>query len=78
MRIELWVDEGENPQYQALPWQVDFDSNGATRVFGLTLDRSTLKDAEMQMHSIAEITMFVSSVQPPVVEAYFDRINTGV
>ena len=75
--IGLWIPMGDIPQNQALPWQIEIDSSGATRVFGLTLDRSTLKDAEQHLHSIAEITMFVSPDQPSVVEAYFDNINAG-
>ena len=66
------VDRG-----QFLPWQIEHMANGATRVFGITLGETTLKEAEQQLRSAAKVTMFASPEGNYKIEAYFDKVLLG-
>ena len=66
---------GESPSPVAdLPWQIEHGQNGM-RVFGLTLGRSTLDEAQSKFQEPAEISLFVSDTGKFAAEAYFDRIS---
>ncbi len=58
-----------------LPWQVDINTQGYTRVFGLSLNQSTVNDAESQFASPAEISLFAEADGQQLIEAYFDKIS---
>ncbi|MCG6968198.1 MAG: hypothetical protein LJE85_00390 [Gammaproteobacteria bacterium] len=80
--IGLLIPGGEsgpsqNQPSQTLPWQIEPTSDGSIRVFGLTLGQSTLHDAEQQLRSAASVNLFAEPEQPPIVEAYFDKITAG-
>ncbi|OMH38746.1 hypothetical protein [Motiliproteus sp. MSK22-1] len=57
-----------------LPWQITTDADGNTSVFGLTLGKSTLKDAELSFENAATLSLFRTTSGEYSVEAYFDRI----
>ena len=57
-----------------LPWVIKVNSDGSSTVFGLTLGRSTLGDAERQFQEEAELTMFRSARGRLSVEGYFDDV----
>ncbi len=59
-----------------LPWHIEHDANGM-RVFGLTLGRSTLAEAQNKFQEQPEISMFVSETGKFAAEAYFDQVNLG-
>lgn len=59
-----------------LPWQIERDAN-STRVFGLTLGRSTLNEAQGKFQEQPEISLFVSDAGTLAAEAYFDQVNLG-
>lgn len=59
-----------------LPWQVEHTANGM-RVFGLTLGRSTLAEAQNKFQEQPEISLFVSEGGKFAAEAYFDQVNLG-
>ena len=67
------VDHVQQPS--TLPWQIESNKQGHTRVFGLNLNQSTVQDAENQFASPAEISLFVESDGKHVIEAYFDKIT---
>ncbi|HFC53315.1 MAG TPA: hypothetical protein ENJ43_02655 [Gammaproteobacteria bacterium] len=60
-----------------LPWQIVANDDGTSRVFGLTLSRSTLADAIRKIGEHPEITMFVSPDGKKAVEAYFEQVTLG-
>lgn len=64
-------------QKQTLPWQVERTAQGLTRVFGVTPGKSTLQQAEQQLNSEAEISLFATLEEEYVVEAYFDKVILG-
>lgn len=57
-----------------LPWAIKVNGDGSSTVFGLTLGRSTLGDAERQFQEEAELTMFRSVRGRLSVEGYFDDV----
>ncbi len=57
-----------------LPWMIEVNSAGESRVFDLTPGRSTLADAEKSLQSSAKINLFRSPEGKFAVEAFFDRI----
>jgi len=59
-----------------LPWHIKHDANGM-RVFGLTLGRSTLTEAQNKFQDVPEISLFVSESGKFAAEAYFDHVNLG-
>ena len=62
---------------QFLPWQIEPTAEGSIRVFGLTLDTSTLQEAEDLYHGGAEVSLFVAADGEQKVEAYFDKVVLG-
>jgi hypothetical protein len=75
--IGLLIPGGDHQPSHTLPWQIEPTSDGSIRVFGLTLGQSTLHDAEQQLRSAATVNLFAAPEQPPIVEAYFDKITLG-
>ena len=66
---------GKNKQQPPiLPWDIAIDSAGNTRVFNLTLNQSTLLDAQKEFKKEAKISMFASSQENYTIEAYFERL----
>lgn len=59
---------------EMLPWAIKVNSDGSSTVFGLTLGRSTLGDAERQFLGGDELTMFRSAKGRLSVESYFDDV----
>jgi hypothetical protein len=74
--IGLAVPVAPPPQQQTLPWQIDTTAQGATRVFGLTLEQSPLQAAEQRFAAAAEISLFRDGDKTRV-EAYFDKVTLG-
>jgi len=64
-------------QHAGFPWQVEILPSGHTRVFSLTLDESTVGDAEQLFKEIAELTLFSSTESPAVIEAFFNEVKIG-
>lgn len=55
-----------------LPWQIE-PHDGTLTVFGITLNQTTLQQAEAQWAEPAEVTLFIKG-ERRVVEAYFDSV----
>lgn len=69
--------ESSHPGDQFLPWQIETTADGSIRVFGLTLGKSTLQEANELYHHGAEVSLFVSPEGQYKVEAYFDKVVLG-
>jgi hypothetical protein len=61
-----------------LPWQIDSLPDGNSRVFGLTLSRSTLADAREHFGPDMEIAVIARRDETGSLEAYYSRVTTGV
>lgn len=59
---------------QFLPWQVELTNKGTSRVFGLEIGQSNLKEAEAIFRDNAELTLFASPGGKFQLEAYFDKV----
>ncbi len=75
----LLPDENIEDQTPRLPWQVEQDGQGRTRVFGFTLGETTLGEIRRLFQEEGEINLF-ARLDPDhqavayAVEAYFDQI----
>lgn len=61
-----------------LPWQIEILPDGNSRVFGLTLTRSTLGDAREHFGPDMEIAVIAGRGESGALEAYYSRVTTGV
>lgn len=58
-----------------LPWQIELLDDGSTKVFGLTLGKSTLREAEQVFREEAVISMFAIDEGARVVESFFKKVT---
>jgi hypothetical protein len=65
------------PKEQAinLPWQIQVIDNNHSKIFGLTLNQSTLAQAQQQFNAQAEVSLFSDANGMKGVEAYFDEVT---
>lgn len=74
LALALSMPGREHNVRENLPWQIEITNSGLTRVFGLVIGESSLRQFEDQFKEPAEISMFVTEAGDKVVEAYFDRV----
>lgn len=60
-----------------LPWQIDVAPDGSSRVFGLTLGRSTLDDASSRLGPAPQVAIVTAPGEPGALEAYFESVALG-
>ena len=60
-----------------LPWQIELLPEGSSRVFGLTLGRSTLDEARRKLGPDVQVALIVASGESGSLEAYYETINAG-
>lgn len=58
-----------------LPWHIEHPTADSTRVFGVTLNKSTVNDAEQSFKEDAKVSMFRSPQGKLATEAYFDEVT---
>ena len=63
------------PPAHGLPWQVERTADGATRVFGLVLGRSTLADADRD--GALQVAVVVPAGEAGALEGYLDPFAAG-
>lgn len=75
----LFVTPPSNQQdASALPWHATLDETGALNVLGLTLNKSTTRDAMQLYGNEVEIVLFSNSHNEPVsLEAFYDDMRIG-
>jgi len=59
------------------PWSVTLSERGNSQLLGITLDESTLLQAQQQWRASPKITLFMPKESPAKVEAYFERVTLG-
>lgn len=75
LALALLLPGGRAPdQDPRLPWQIQRLADGSSRVFGLTLGRSTLADARQELQAEGVLTLFRSPAGNFTLEAYFERL----
>lgn len=62
---------------QGLPWVIDAQPGGGTRVFGLALPGATLADAQAAWGDELVLALMASRDQPATLEAYVDSYRGG-
>jgi len=60
-----------------LPWQIETFSDGTSRVFGLTLARSTLADARQRFGQDVDIGIIAPPKETGTLEAYYYQVAAG-
>lgn len=58
-----------------LPWHIEHPTADSTRVFGVTLNKTSLNEAEQIFKSDAKVSMFKSPQGNLTTEAYFDEVT---
>lgn len=66
---------GDRPDREDLPWHIEHPSPDTVRVFGLTLGKSSLRDAEMRFKEEGEPSLFKSPTGALSAELFFEQIN---
>ncbi len=78
----LWwrapADQRPPSAIEGLPWQIETLGNGATRIFGLELGRSTLDDARARFGDAMKIGVVAARGEGGTLEAYYDNVTAGV
>lgn len=70
---------GEKPNQSDLdttPWDINVHDNGNIRIFGITLGKTTLQDANQILASFPETRLIDLNSQPRLV-AIYDELNIG-
>lgn len=76
----LFVGPGETQdagQMEGMPWQIEKQPDGTTRVFGLVPGRSTLDDARGRFGVEPSVAMIVAPGESGSLEAFFDGVTIG-
>ncbi len=73
----LLKDSKPAGQYAALPWQVEVLDSGRSRVFGVTLDQSTLGEVRAHLGDDLELAVVAASNEPGTLEAYYESFSAG-
>ncbi|MBI4937533.1 MAG: hypothetical protein HY846_04840 [Nitrosomonadales bacterium] len=72
--ILMLPDESANTQ-ETLPWNITHPTPDTTRIFGVTLGKNTLGDAESAFKEQAEISLFKPAGANMAVEAFIEEVN---
>ena len=65
------------PKEDIYPWQITIQADGKSRIFGITLDESTLNDASTLFAREYNLGLFETINQPLSLEAYFNEVTMG-
>ncbi len=72
----LLVPEPPKQSSETLPWNIQHPTAETTKIFGLTLNKSTLLDAENLFKDTPKISMFKPSDEDKfAVEVFFEEVN---
>ena len=67
----------KQPKEDVYPWQITVQTDGKTRVFGITLNESTLSEAAVLLGRDYKLGLFETSGMPLSLEAYFNEVTLG-
>jgi hypothetical protein len=79
LALAIFLPSGREPASVRgeFPWNVTVDSEGYSQVFGISVGRSTVRQAAGRIREPAEVSMFVAADGKRAVEVYFDRVAIG-
>ncbi len=75
LMLGAFLFPAERPVADEFPWHIEHPTPETTRVFGLTLGKSTPADAVQRFREKAEYALFKSSDGSISAEAYFEQVN---
>lgn len=61
-----------------LPWQIEILAEGTSKVFGLTLAKSTIADARDRFGPDMELALIAAPGETGALEAYFSSVTMGI
>ncbi|MBC8518805.1 MAG: hypothetical protein H8D24_00160 [Gammaproteobacteria bacterium] len=73
----LLLPDEDNSTSGTAPWEIIITPSGNSRLLGITIGESLLKEAQTVWQEEPEITLFLPENGEPKVEAYFQRIASG-
>lgn len=77
--VELYSSSKKNIEKSVdLPWKVEISPTNTTRVFGVDIGKTTLKEMMLSLHKIAEVSLFENSNEEYTIEAYFGKMRLGI
>lgn len=62
-------------QMEYMPWQIDTLKNGHTRVFGITLEKTSIQDANQILSSFPDTRLYDADSTSPRLVAVYDELN---
>ena len=72
----LAKQEGLNPEAD-LPWQIEVDGQGGSRVFGLQPGVSTLAQVKQKLGNEVEVAIIAGPNEAGALEAYYAQVSLG-
>lgn len=73
----IGTDDGEKPELTGLPWQIELQADGHTKVFGVVPGVSTLQDAATVLGDDYELAI-VENASSVGLEMYFGNYRAGL
>jgi len=70
--------DGPPVSAENLPWQIDVQPDGSSRVFGLALGHSTLGDARRRIGPEPQVAIVKAPGEAGSLEAYFESVSLGM
>lgn len=70
-------EQGGDEPVTGLPWQIDRLPGGDTRVFGITIGRTTLGDAIDRLGDDLELAIIAAPQETGALEAYYSHYSAG-
>jgi hypothetical protein len=70
-------EQGSNEPVTGLPWQIDKLPDGRTRVFGITLGRTTLGEGIEQLGDDLDLAIIAAPYEAGTLEAYYSHYSAG-
>ncbi len=78
LMIMVIGDSSDSEQTTHMPWNIDIQANGTSRVFGITLGRTQLQDANQILAQYPETHFIPASENMPArLVSIYDELNTG-
>lgn len=74
MMIAVLGQYKPHTQLNYTPWDIQIQDNGASRVFGLTLGKSNIQEANQIFASFAETRLLIDENNQPVLVAHYDEL----
>ncbi len=71
-------ETGKRVSVEDLPWKVEALADGRSRVFGVILGQSTLREVIEHFGTLPEVGLFVAPNGDMSLEAYFGRLRLGL